>query len=253
MAHSDRGHPSGSSSGPAVPIAIKKKRREGCLRRAFPEAPPPLTRMKKNQKEEEGDEKNSNVSAGPPDPRPPGRSGRPPPLSSTGNCDKRSRGSYFSSRDFVYRAECHSTSERGSRGEDETAVLCPTDLGSVGLLGLPDGRRRTPRTPYQVLPLRQARALSLCVFSPFPGLGALDLTVVVMFLMQSRPLQPRTSVPVRRPQSSLECGHILAHLFRPQGCSIHSLDRKSCLATQHHHVGGHSRACLWRRPVAHQD
>ena len=40
MAHSDRGHPSVSSSGPTVPIAIKKKRREGCLRRAFPEAPP---------------------------------------------------------------------------------------------------------------------------------------------------------------------------------------------------------------------
>ena len=71
MAHYDRGHPSVSSSGPAVPIAIKKKRREGCLRRAFPEAPPPLTRMKKNQKEEEGDDTNSNVSAGPPDPRPP--------------------------------------------------------------------------------------------------------------------------------------------------------------------------------------
>ena len=71
MAHSDRGHPSVSSSGPAVPIAIKKKRRVGCLRRAFPEAPPPLTRMKKNQKEDEGDDTNSNVSARPPDPRPP--------------------------------------------------------------------------------------------------------------------------------------------------------------------------------------
>ena len=71
MAHSERGHPSISSSGPAVPIAIKKKRREGCLRRAFPEAPPPLTRMKKNQIEKEGDDTNSNVSAGLPDPRPP--------------------------------------------------------------------------------------------------------------------------------------------------------------------------------------
>ena len=39
------------------------------------------------------------------------------------------------------------------------------------LLGLPDGRRRTPRTPHQVLPLRPARALSSCVFSPRPGLG----------------------------------------------------------------------------------
>ena len=52
MAHSDRGHLSVLSSGPAVSIAIKKERREGCLRHAFPEAPPPLTRMKKKQKEE---------------------------------------------------------------------------------------------------------------------------------------------------------------------------------------------------------
>ena len=127
MAHSDRGQPSVSSSGPAVPIAIKKKRREGCLPRALPKAPPPLTWMKKNQKEEEGDDTNSNVSAGPPDPRPPDDRVGPPPLSSSGNCDKRS---HFSSRDFVCRAECHSTSERGSRVEDETAVSCPTDLGS---------------------------------------------------------------------------------------------------------------------------
>ena len=66
--------------------------------------------------------------------------------------------------------------------------------------------------------------LSRLVLSP------LDLAVVVMFLVQRCPLQPRTGMPVRRPQSSLECGHVLAHragfLFRPQGCSIHSLDRK---------------------------
>ena len=80
MANSDRGHHSVSSSGPAVPIAIKKKRREGCLRRAFPEAPPPLTRMKKNQIEEEGDDTNSNVSAGPQDPRPPDDRDDPPTL-----------------------------------------------------------------------------------------------------------------------------------------------------------------------------
>ena len=80
MAHSDRGHPSVSSSGPAVLIAIKKKRQEGCLRRAFPEAPPPLKRMKKNQKEEEGNDTNSNVSAGPPDPRPPDDRIGPPTL-----------------------------------------------------------------------------------------------------------------------------------------------------------------------------
>ena len=49
------------------------------------------------------------------------------PLSSTGSCERRCRGSNLSSRDFVCKTECHSTSERGSRGEDETAVPCSTD------------------------------------------------------------------------------------------------------------------------------
>ena len=48
-------------------------------------------------------------------------------LSSTGSCERRCPGSNFSSRDLVCRTECHSTSERGSRGEDETAVPCSTD------------------------------------------------------------------------------------------------------------------------------
>ena len=84
------------SSGPTVPIAIKKKRREGCLRRAFPKAPPPLTRMKKKQKEEKAMIRTAMSLPGLP----------------------------------ICRTECHSTSERGSRGEDETAVPCPTDPGS---------------------------------------------------------------------------------------------------------------------------
>ena len=49
MAHSDRGHP--PSSGPPDPLswfAIKQKR-EGCLRRAFPETPPPLKRIKRKK------------------------------------------------------------------------------------------------------------------------------------------------------------------------------------------------------------
>ena len=129
MAHSDRGHPSVSSSGPAVPIAIKKKRLEGCLRRAFPEAPPPLKRMKKNQIEEEGDDTNSNVSAGPPDPRPRDNRVGPPTLFHR-KLRQKIPWIHFSSRDFVCRTKCHSTSERGSRGEDETAVPCPTDLRS---------------------------------------------------------------------------------------------------------------------------
>ena len=125
------------------------------------------------------------------------------------------------------------------------------DSSSIQYFG--DECRAEPRE----LQLRSPRSLQRYVVNPYQLsrliLSPLDFTVVVMFLMQRRPLQPRTGVPVRRPQSSLECGHILAHLFRPQGCSIHSLDRKSCLPAQHHQVGGHSRACLWRRPVTHQD
>ena len=129
------------------------------------------------------------------------------------------------------------------------------DSSSIQHFG--DECRAEPRE----LQLRSPRSFQRYVVNPYQlsrlVLSPLDLTVVVMFFVQRRPLQPRTSVPVRRPQSSLECGHILAHhaclLFRSQGCSIHSLDRKSCLSTQHHHVGAHSRARLWRRPVAHQD
>ena len=83
--------------------------------------------------------------------------------------------------------------------------------------------RRYVLNPYQ---------LSSLVFSP------LDFTVVVMFLMQRRSLQPLTGVSVRRSQPPLECGHILAHhgffLLRPQGRPIHGLDQKSCLPAQHH-------------------
>ena len=48
-------------------------------------------------------------------------------LSTTGICERRCPGSNSSSRDFVWRTECHSTPERGSRGEDETAVPCSND------------------------------------------------------------------------------------------------------------------------------
>ena len=93
--------------------------------------------------------------------------------------------------------------------------------------------------------------LSGLVFLP------LNFTAVVMFLMQCRSLQPLTGVSVHRSQPPLECGHVLAHrhffLFRPQGCPVHGLDWESCLLAQHHHVGGHPRASLWRSPVAHQD
>ena len=54
----------------------------------------------------------------------------------------------------------------------------------------PSSFQRYVMNPYQ---------LSSLIFLP------LDLTVVVMFLMQRWPLQPRTDVPIRRSQPSLEC------------------------------------------------
>ena len=117
------------------------------------------------------------------------------------------------------------------------------------------------RAKPRELQLRSTGSFQRYVVNPYQLssliLLPLDLTVVVKFLMQRRPLQPLTGVPVRRSQPSLECGHVLAHrgffLLRPQGRPIHGLDRKSCLLIQHHHIGGHPRASLWRCPVAHQD
>ena len=71
MALSDRGHPSVSSSGPAVPIVIKEKSGRGVSATRFPRHPLPPNLDEKQSEEEEGDDTNSNVSAGPPDPRPP--------------------------------------------------------------------------------------------------------------------------------------------------------------------------------------
>ena len=96
------------------------------------------------------------------------------------------------------------------------------------------------RAEPRELQLRSPRSFQRYVVNPCQlsrlVLSPLNITVVVMFLVQRCPLQPRTSVPVRRPQSSLECSHIRAHraclLLWSQGCSIHSLDRKSCLSCQ---------------------
>ena len=139
----------------------------------------------------------------------------------------------------------------------ERLVPFPAHDNSSSIQHLGDEGRAEPRE----LQLRSPCSFQRYVVDPYQlsrlVLSPLDLTVVVVFLVQRCPLQPRPRVPVRRPQSSLECGHVLAHcagfLFRSQGCSIHSLDRKPRLPTQHHHVGGHSCARLWRRPVAHQD
>ena len=129
MALSDRGHPSVSSSGPAVPIVIKKKRREGCLRRAFPEAPPPLTRMKKNQKEE-GDDTNSNFLPGLQILVPRTIGSAPPTL-----FHRKLRQTIPWIPFLVPRLRLQSRMPLDVRawflsGEDETAVLFPTDLGS---------------------------------------------------------------------------------------------------------------------------
>ena len=77
MAHSDRGHPSVWSPGPAVPIAIKKKA-GGLSPPRVPRGTPSLNTDEKEPGRREVDERNSNVSAGPPHPRPPdGRVGPP--------------------------------------------------------------------------------------------------------------------------------------------------------------------------------
>ena len=139
----------------------------------------------------------------------------------------------------------------------ERLVSFPGHDNSSSIQYFGDEHRAKPRE----LQLRSPRSFQRYVVNPYQLSSLifppLDFTVVVMFLIQRCPLQPHTGVPVRCSQSSLECGHVLAHraffLLRPQGCPIHGLDRESCLPTQHHHVGGHSRASFGRRPVAHQD
>ena len=67
------------------------------------------------------------------------------------------------------------------------------------LLGLPDGRRRTPRAPC----LRPARTLSLCVFSPLPGLGCRWAYQSVMGAVSSsriRRIGRGAGVPARFPR-----------------------------------------------------
>ena len=132
------------------------------------------------------------------------------------------------------------------------SFLAHDDPSSIQYFG--DEHRAEPRE----LQLRSPRLFQRYVVYPYQLSSLIfPLLDVVMFLMQRCPLKPLMGVPVHCSQSSLECGHILAHrgffLLRPQGRPIHGLDRKSCLPPQHHHVGGHLRACFWRRPVAHQD
>ena len=126
MAHSDRGHPSVRSPGPIVLICHKEKA-GGVSPPRVPRGTPYLnTDEKKEVRRRESDDTNSNVSVGPPDPRPPdGRVG--PPTFFHRKLREKMPWIQLLARDFVCRTECHSTSERGSRGEDETAVPCSTD------------------------------------------------------------------------------------------------------------------------------
>ena len=93
----------------------------------------------------------------------------------------------------------------------ERLVSFPKHDNSSSIQHLGDECRAEPRE----LQLRSPRSFQRYVVDPYQlsclVLSPLDLAVVVMFLVQRCPLQPRTSVSVRRPQSPLECGHVLAH------------------------------------------
>ena len=76
MAHSDRGHPSIPIPRTSCPNCHKEEKAGGLSPPRVPRDTPSLNTDEKEAERREGDDMNSNVSAGPPDPRPPGRSGR---------------------------------------------------------------------------------------------------------------------------------------------------------------------------------
>ena len=78
MAHSDRGHPSVSILRTSCPNCHKEEKAGGVSPPRVPRGFPSLNTDEKDAERREGDDTNSNVSAGPPDPRPPdGRVGPP--------------------------------------------------------------------------------------------------------------------------------------------------------------------------------
>ena len=93
----------------------------------------------------------------------------------------------------------------------ERLVPFPRHNNSSSIQHLGDECRAEPRE----LQLRSRRSFQRYVVDPYQlsclVLSSLDLAVVVMFLVQRCPLQPHTSMSVRRPQSPLECGYILTH------------------------------------------
>ena len=84
----------------------------------------------------------------------------------------------------------------------ERLVPFPTHNNSSSIQHLGDECRAEPRE----LQLRSPRSFQCYVVDPYQlsrlVLSPLDLAVVVMFLVQRCPLQPRTSVSVRRPPAS---------------------------------------------------
>ena len=116
MAPSDRGHPSVRSPGHVVLVCHKAK--VGGV--SPPRVPRGTPSLNTDEKKEVMPLSGLPILV-------PRTAGSARLLSTTGSCERRCPGSNFSSRDFVCRTECHSTSKRGSRGEDETAVPCSTD------------------------------------------------------------------------------------------------------------------------------
>ena len=107
-------------------------------------------------------------------------------------------------------------------------------------------------TEPRELQLRSTNSSQCYVMNPYqlPGLvfSPLNFAVVVMFLMQRRSL-PLATPPGVRPRTR-------SPSFLPlpaPGASRTWPGPGVALPAQHHHVGGHPRASLWRSPVAHQD
>ena len=88
----------------------------------------------------------------------------------------------------------------------ERLVSFPAHDDSSSIQYFGDEHQAEPRE----LQLRSPRSFQRYVVNPYQLSSLifppLDFTVVVMFLVQRCPLQPRTGVPVRCSQSSLECG-----------------------------------------------
>ena len=122
------------------------------------------------------------------------------------------------------------------------------DPSSIQYFG--DEHQAEPRE----LQLRSQRSFQLYVVNPYQLSSLifppLDFTVVVMFLMQRCPLQPRTGVPVRCSQSSLT---VVSSSSGPRDAPYVAWTGSLVCLPSIIMLGVTPRARLWRRPVAHQD